>query len=195
MSCKSQDQATENKDKTVLHAQEQKKPEDVFVACHPDSSDMSPKGSKFVSLTPGAPVLNILIIDKEQKQTRMDLPRPAHDVLMISEDKAILTFGVSGEIAIADIKEGQVSAPIKVGGITQGMCRLSTGQVAIADSGANQVHLFDTKTKKVVHSYPIEGSPSQMRWVTEGIELEAADAKGKTLGKVNLSQVVTDEPS
>jgi hypothetical protein len=37
-------------------------------------------------------------------------------------------------------------------------------------------------------SFPVNGNPTQMRWATEGVELEAANAEGKVLGKINLTQ-------
>lgn len=149
---------------------------------------MSPDGTIFVSLTPGAPVLNILKIEKEQKQSLLALPRPATDVVMVNADQALLSFGPTGEVAVADLKKGKVSEPVKVGVNTQGLCRAPGNQVVIIDADARQLYLFDLATGKVIKSFPIKGNSTQMRWVTEGVELETADAEGKILGKINLSQ-------
>lgn len=196
VACASPDQPKEQKKETAQHApQQQDSPNPPFVACHPPSADMSPDGTKFVTLTPNAPLLNILTIDKEQTQTQMSLPRAAQDVVLLSADLAVLSFGATGEVALADLKKGQVSNPVKIGTTAQGMCRTSTNQVIIADSGSNQIHLFDPKTGQVVKSLSVNGSPTQMRWITEGIELEAADAEGRTLGKVTLTEQSAPTPA
>ncbi|MEW6593729.1 MAG: hypothetical protein AB1413_02545 [Thermodesulfobacteriota bacterium] len=160
----------------------------AFVASHPAQGDMSPDGNIFVSLTPGAPVLNILKIDKEQKQTQLALPRPAADVVMVTPEQALLSFGPSGEVAVADVKKGKVSEPVKVGTNAQGLCRAPGNQALIADPDAKQLSLFDLATGKVVKTFAVSGKPTQMRWVTEGIELEAANAEGKVLGKVKITE-------
>lgn len=149
---------------------------------------MSPDGTIFVSLTPGAPVLNILKMEKEQKQSLLTLPYPAVDVVMVNANQALLSFGPTGEVAVADLKKGKVGEPVKVGVNTQGLCRASGNQVVIIDADAKQLYLFDLATGKVIKSFPVSGNPTQMRWVTEGVELEAANAEGKVLGKINLTQ-------
>ncbi|MEW6595730.1 MAG: hypothetical protein AB1413_12775 [Thermodesulfobacteriota bacterium] len=160
----------------------------AFVASHPAQGDMSLDGNIFVSLTPNAPVLNILKIDKEQKQTQLALPRPAVDVVMVTPDQALLSFGPSGEVAVADIKKGKVSEPVKVGTNAQGLCRAPGNQALIADPDAKQISLFDLASGKVVKTFAASGKPTQMRWATEGIELEVADAEGKVLGKVKVTE-------
>lgn len=168
--------------------QDKATPAPPFVASHPEKGDMSPDGTLFVSLTPDAPVLNILKIEKEQKRSLLALPRPAVDVVMLNANQALLSFGPTGEVAVADIKKGKVSEPVKVGVNTQGLCRAPGSQAMIADADARQLYLFDLATGKVIQSFPVNGKPTQMRWVTEGVELEAADAEGKILGKINLAQ-------
>lgn len=159
-----------------------------FVASHPPMGDMSPDGALFVSLTPNAPVLNILKIEKEQKQSLLALPRPAVDVVMVDATQALLCFGPTGEVAVADLKKGKVGEPVKVGTNVQGLCRAPGNQAMVADTDAKQLYLFDLATGKVIQSFPVNGKPTQMRWVTEGVELEAANAEGKVLGKINLNQ-------
>ena len=166
-------------------------PAPPFVPSHPEKGDMSPDGTIFVSLTPGAPVLNILKIGKEQKQSLLALPHPAVDVVMVDANQALLSFGPTGEVAVADLKKGRVGEPIKVGVNTQGLCRAPGNQVVIIDADAKQLYLFDLATGKVIKSFPIKGNPTQMRWVTEGVELEAANAEGKVLGLINLTQAST----
>lgn len=163
-------------------------PAPPFVPSHPEKGDMSPDGTIFVSLTPGAPVLNILKIGKEQKQSLLALPRPAVDVVMVNTDQALLSFGPTGEVAVADLKKGKVGEPVKVGVNTQGLCRAPGNQAMIADTDAKQLYLYDLATGKLIKSFPVNGNPTQMRWVTEGVELEAANAEGKVLGKINLTQ-------
>lgn len=166
-------------------------PAPPFVPSHPEKGDMSPDGAIFVSLTPGAPVLNILKIGKEQKQSLLALPRPAVDVVMVNTDQALLSFGPTGEVAVADLKKGKVGEPVKVGANPQGLCRAPGNQAFVADVDAKQLYLFDLATGKVIKSFPVNGKPTQMRWVTEGVELEAADAQGKVLSKINLPQTST----
>ena len=167
--------------------QDKATPAPPFVPSHPEKGDMNPDGTIFVSLTPGAPVLNILKIGKEQKQSLLALPRPAVDVVMVNADQALLSFGPTGEVAVADLKKGKVGEPIKVGVNTQGLCRAPGDQVVIIDVDAKQLCLFDLATGKVIKSFQINGNPTQMRWVTEGVELETANAEGKILGKINLT--------
>jgi DNA-binding beta-propeller fold protein YncE len=168
--------------------QDKATPAPAFVASHPEKGDMNPDGTIFVSLTPGAPVLNILKIEKEQKQSMLALPRPAVDVVMVNADQALLSFGPTGEVAVADLKKGKVGESVKVGVNTQGLCRAPSNQAMIADADARQLYLFDLATGKVMKSFPVNGNPTQMRWATEGVELEAANAEGKVLGKINLTQ-------
>lgn len=166
-------------------------PAPPFVPSHPEKGDMSPDGAIFVSLTPGAPVLNILKMGKEQKQSLLALPRPAVDVVMVNADQALLSFGPTGEVAVADLKKGTVGEPVKVGTNPQGLSRAPNNQVFVADVDAKQLYLFDLATGKVVQSFSVNGKPTQMRWATEGVELEAADAEGKVLSKINLTQTPT----
>lgn len=159
-----------------------------FVASHPEKGDMNPDGTIFVSLTPNAPILNILKIGKEQKQSQLTLPRPATDVVMVSADQALLAFGPTGEVAMADLKKGKVSESVKVCVNAQGLCRAPGNQAMIADPDAKQLYLFDVATGKIIKSFAVNGKPTQMRWATEGTELEAANAEGKVLDKINLAQ-------
>lgn len=184
-------------EKQTTKQQETPTPAQGFVACHPEGGDMSPDGTFFVSLTPGAPVLNIMKIDKEQKQTQLKLHRAAEVVVMVNADQALLSFGPTGEIAVADLKKGKVSEPVKVGTNAQGLCRVPGNQAMIADPDAKQLSLFDLATGKIVKTFPVNGNPTQMRWVTEGIELEAADAEGKILGKIKITEAaaVPSEPA
>ena len=168
--------------------QDKAAPAPAFMPSHPEKGDMNPDGTLFVSLTPGAPVLNILKIGKEQKQSLLALPRPAVDVVMVNGEQALLSFGPTGEVAVADLNKGKVGEPVKVGTNAQGLCRAPGNQAVIADPDARQLYLFDLTTGKVVKSFPVNGNPTQMRWATEGVELEAANAEGKVLGKINLTQ-------
>lgn len=166
-------------------------PAQAFFPSHPEKGDMSPDGTIFVSLSPDAPVLNILKMGKEQKQSLLALPRPAVDVVMVNAEQALLSFGPSGEVAVADLKKGTVGEPVKVGANPQGLCRAPNNQAFVADVDAKQLYLFDLATGKVIKSFPVNGKPTQMRWVTEGVELEAANAEGKVLSKINLTQTPT----
>lgn len=182
------EKASEKKDVTQ---QGTAAPAQAFVPSHPEKGDMSPDGTIFVSLSPDAPVLNILKMGKEQKQSLLALPRPAVDVVMVNADQALLSFGPSGEVAVADLKKGTVGEPVKVGANPQGLCRAPGNQVFVADVDAKQLYLFDLASGKVIKSFPVNGKPTQMRWATEGVELEAANAEGKVLGKINLTQTST----
>jgi len=185
---KSPSQNKQQKDISQTQERVKKKTPPNFFACHPPNGDLSPDGNIFVSLTPDALTLNVTNIGKEHKQSLISLPWPARDVILLSSKKALLSLGPTGEVALVDLKKGQVGKPVKTGESTAGMCRTSEGRVLVADPDAGRIYLFDPQAGSAARIFPVAGKPQQMRWVTQDFKIEAADAKGHSLGTIDITQ-------
>ena len=175
-------------EKTKTPAKQKAPERQFFNSCHPRGADLSPDGKLFATANQDYPILSVLEIGPEQKQTPIQLPKKAYDVVFIDSTRSVVSFGPWGELAIVDLKQGLVDRPFKVGATAEGMCRVSSGQVVVVDSKKNSIHLVDPSSRAVLKSFSVSSKPAQMRWLVPDLQIEVADAQGKILGTIELPQ-------
>ena len=166
----------------------QQPPKQVFIPCHPPQADYSQDGKLFVNANQDIPMLVLLEMGTEQKNTQIKLPKKAHDVIFIDDASAVVSYGPWGELAIVDLKQNIVNKPFKIGESAEAMCKTSDGKILVIDSEKNKVILTDLKTQKIIKTYPVKGKPAQMRWLVPDLKIEIADAEGKTISAFKLTQ-------
>jgi len=158
----------------------------LFVPCHAPGTDTSPDGKLFVNVNPDPPTLTLLEFGAEQKQRQVKLPKRAHDAVFIDDTRVVVSFGPWGDLAVVDFKQATVGDPLQVGASAEAMCRVAGGRVVVIDSKKNSIHLVDPNAKTVLKTIPVKPIAAQMRWAVPDLEIEVADAQGKSLGTVEL---------
>jgi hypothetical protein len=147
---------------------------------------MSPDGKYFVHIVQEQPVLSVLEMGTEQKNSQIQLPKQAHDAVFMDDTRVVVSYGPWGEIAIVDLKKGAVGDPIQIGASADGMCRIADGRIVMIDSEKDSIHLVDPNSQAVLKTVPVKSKPAQMRWAVPDLKIEVADAQGKILGAVEL---------
>ncbi len=161
-------------------------PQQTFISCHASSADLSPDGRVFVSLDPQSPILNIFDMGVEAKSTQIKLPKRANDVVAIGKDQAVVSYGLSGDLAMVDFKKGMVHPSFKIGASAEGMCRISDGRVIVISSRENKIILVDPGSQRVLKIFPVLFKPAQMRWIIPDWQIEVVDAQAKKRSVIEL---------
>lgn len=176
--------AAETKTKTTT---QQKLPvTQSFLPCHPPRADMSPDGKFFIHIIQDQPMLGILEMGAEQKNSQIQLPKKAYDAVFVDNTRIVVSYGPWGELVVIDTKQTTVGDSLQVGASAEGMCRVAGGRVVVLDSKGNSIHLVDPNAKAMVKTRPVQPNAAQMRWAVPDLELEVADTQGKFLGKIEL---------
>jgi hypothetical protein len=160
--------------------------------CHPDGADLGHNGNVFVSLTSDKKAITVSHFDSAIKPAVIKLSRPAHDVLMLSNQDIILSYGASGEVGLLNIESGQPEQFIKLGNFSGAMCRTAVSQALIIDPAAGKIYQFDLASKSVIHTHSIAGKPAHMKWLVPESELALFDSKGQSLGTINPAMKAAD---
>jgi hypothetical protein len=173
---------------TKAKAPAQQKPpaKQSFLPCHPPQADMSPDGKFFVHIIEDQPMLSVLEMGAEQKNSQIKLPKKAHDAVFIDNARVVVSYGAWGEVAVIDVKKATVGDPLQVGASAEGMCRIADGRIVVIDSKKDSIHLVDPNGQAVLKTIPVKSKPAQMRWAVQDLEIEVADAQGKILGAIEL---------
>jgi len=183
--------AAETKAKAPPH--QKPSPKQTFLPCHPPQADMSPDGKYFVHIVEDQPVLSVLEMGTEQKNSQIQLPKKAHDAVFIDETRVAVSYGPWGEIAVVDLKKGTVGDSVQIGVSAEGMCRVADGRIVVIDSKRDSVHLVDPSAQAVLKTIPVKSKAAQMRWAVQDLEIEIADAQGKILGAIELPRPTPQE--
>jgi hypothetical protein len=180
---------------TKAKAPAQQKPpaKQAFNPCHPPQADMSPDGKYFVHIVQEQPILSILEMGTEQKNSQIRLPKEAHDAVFIDETRVVVSYGPWGEIAIVDVKKGAVGDPIQIAVSADAMCRIVDGRIVMIDSAKDSIHLVDPNSQVVLKTVPVKSKPAQMRWAVPDLKIEVADAQGKILEAIELPRPTPQE--
>lgn len=180
---------------TKAKAPPQQKPpaKQSFLPCHPPRADMSPDGKYFVHIVQEQPMLSVLEMGAEQKNSQIQLPKKAHDAVFIDNTRIVVSYGPWGEIAVIDLTKAAVGDPFQVGVSAEGMCRVAEGRVVVIDSKKDSIHLVDPNAQTVLKTIPVKSKPAQMRWAVQDLEIEVADAQGKILGAIELPRPAPQE--
>ena len=155
--------------------------------CHGPLMDISPDGELIVSIGQDFPVLNLLDMS-DQKRNQFTLPKKPYDVVAIGDDKAVVSYGPWGELAIVDMKQGVVNKPFKIGESADSMCKTSNGLVIVADSETNNIYLVDPNTQSKLKTFALQSKPAGMRWIVPDLQIEVIGTKDQSLGKFKLPQ-------
>lgn len=155
--------------------------------CHGPLMDISPDGNLVVSIGQDFPVLNLLDTSN-QKRNQFTLPKKPYDVVAIGADKAVVSYGPWGELAIVDLKQGVVNKAFKIGESADSMCKTSEGLVIVADSETNKICLVDPNTQSNIKTFAVQSRPAGMRWIVPDLQIEVIDVNGKSIGKFKLPQ-------
>ncbi|MBI1424135.1 MAG: hypothetical protein GC149_11755 [Gammaproteobacteria bacterium] len=159
--------------------------------CHPPLADLAPDGNMFAALTPDKLEVTVSPFNTDKKPWVIKLARPASDIIAISNQAILVSYGTTGEVALLNIEGGQPEQLIKVGSFAGDMCRSAAKQAFVSDPASGKVYQFDLATKSVIHAYSVKGKPSQMKWRVPDAELEVFGEKGKSLGTLNVTTKVT----
>lgn len=180
--------AAEKKKKASAKEQPAKEsPKQTFSPCHAPLMDMGQDGNLIVSASQDFPVLNLLDTSN-QKRSQVKLPKKINDVVTIGPDKAVVSYGPWGEIAVVDLKQGSVGKPFKIGESAESMCKTSNSRVLIMDSETNTIYFVDPGSQALIKTFPLQEKPAQMRWLVPDLKIEVADAGGKVIGTFKLPQ-------
>lgn len=92
--------------KAKPESQETQQVKQPFIPCHPPQADYSQDGKLFVNANQDVPMLVLLELGTEQKNTQIKLPKKAYDVVFIDDTRAVVSYGPWGELAVVDLKQG-----------------------------------------------------------------------------------------
>ncbi|MBI3562148.1 MAG: hypothetical protein HY080_10600 [Gammaproteobacteria bacterium] len=155
--------------------------------CHPPFSDMAPNGNLFAALTPDKLAVTISTFNSDKKPYVIKLARPASDIVAISNQTLLISYGNSGEVALLNIEGSQAEQAVKVGNFAGDMCKSSSSQAFISDTASNKVYQFDLATKSVIQTHSLKGKPTTLKWRVPDVELEVFGEKGESLGTLDVS--------
>ncbi len=158
--------------------------------CHPPFGDMAPNGNLFVALTPDKLAVTVSPFNSDKKPYVIKLARPASDIITISNQTILISYGTTGEVALLNIEGGQSEKAFKVGNFAGDMCKNAVAQVFISDTASNKVYQFDPGAKSVIQTYPLKGKPTTMKWRVPDVELEVFGEKGESLGTFDITAKV-----
>ncbi len=155
--------------------------------CHPPFGDLAPDGNVFVVLTPDKMAVTISPLNSDKNPWEIKLTRPASDIIAISNETILVSYGTTGEVSLLNIVGDQPEQTIKVGNFAGGMCRSATSQAFISDPVSGKVYQFEPSSKSVIHAYSVKGEPTHMKWRVPDTELEVFGDNKESLGILNVT--------